>query len=518
MRRINIIIMTLLLATGCIPNDIPYPNRQPSFKAFEVEGQVGSSEFDQLNRKVSLTVDGEHDITNVRVIFWDISDSTEMLPAMPDRLNLAKPYLCTLRTWQDYQWTIDAKWDVQYLVNVEDQIGDASVDTVGRVMIVTVAKTQHLASMKINKIQIGPTNAVITPDPLEGTFDLRGDGQVFKVNMFGRTEEWRISAAHAQFSIQSKSVTAWTKTATATASVPVGATDIGYEYRREVDEAWNQTDIENITLDGGTMTAVITGLEPGTKYVCRPFLGDERGQEQTFTTDKVEEIPNMNFEQWHQADPKGICWYPYAQGGTPYWITGNYATAQFGSTNATIPVEDGANDSKYGACLETKKVAGQLAAGNLFTGDFKFTSITEAANSPKFGRPFTGRPAGLKGWYKYQPQAISDAKNDDDKKLIGQPDQCHIYISLENWRGATERPKEDARDVVAYGEFKTSESSDSYKEFVINIDYKSTTIKPTHIVLVTTSSVYGDRYCGGKGSKLWVDELSFDYDSTPIVR
>lgn len=518
MRRVNIIIMSLLLATGCIPNDIPYPNRQPSFKAFEVEGQIGNSEFDQLNRKVNLTVDGDHDITNVRVIFWDISDSTEMVPEMPERLNLAKPYLCTLRTWQDYQWSINAKWDVQYLVNAADQIGDASVDTVGRVMIVTVAKTQHLGAIKINKIQIGPASAVITPDPLQGTFDLRGDGQVFKVSMFGRTEEWRISAAHAQFSIQSKSVTAWTKAATATASVPVGATDIGYEYRREVDEAWNRTDIENVSLDGGTMTAVMTGLEPGTKYVCRPFLGDEKGQEQTFTTGKVEEIPNMDFEEWHQGDPGGICWYPYAQGGTPFWITGNYATAQFGKVNATIPVEDKVKQGKYAACMETKKVMIQLAAGNLFTGDFIFTSIAEAADSPKFGRPFTGRPAGLKGWYSYQPKTIDFATKPEDKQYIGQPDQCHIYLSLENWRGATSRPKEDARDVVAYGEFKSSEANDQYKEFSVTLDYKTTTIQPTHIVLVATSSVYGEKYCGGVGSKLWLDDLSFDYDSTPIVR
>ena len=144
--------ITTLSLGGCIANDIPYPNRQPLFKAFEVEGQIGLSQMDNVNRVVNLTVDGEHDITDLRVIYYDISDSTEMIPEMPRRIDLSKPYECILRTWQDYLWTIKARWDVNYIVNVENQIGDASVDTLNRVVIVTVAKTQPLNSIAIDCI------------------------------------------------------------------------------------------------------------------------------------------------------------------------------------------------------------------------------------------------------------------------------------------------------------------------------------------------------------------------------
>lgn len=508
---------------GCIENDIPYPNRQPTFKAFEVEGQIGVSEVDNVNRKVSLIVDGEHDIKDVKVIYYEISDSTEILPDMPERLDLSKPYSCTLRTWQDYEWTIDAEWDVNYIVNVENQVGDASIDTVNRVAIVMVSKSQPLSSVRIDKMELGPAGATITPDPYERKYDLLGDGTVFEVSMFGRTEQWRVSAQHANFSISSKTLVSWAKTATATADVPVGSDqEMGYEYRREVDEVWSKTDIGNVSLEGGTMTAVMTDLQPSTTYVCRPFLGSEVGQEQTFTTDAVEEVPNMGFEEWFNS-PKNNHnrWFPYAEGGTPYWATGNDGIAIV-SDGSTYPVTDKVKEGKYAAYMETKKVTigVPLAAGNLFTGDF-VTNLTDPGSSPRFGRPFTGRPSKLSGWYIYQPGTIDvyhNSKFPEDSQHMGETDKCHVYVYLENWRGATERPKEADRDIIAYGEFKTDATTTDYQQFVINIEYRTTTIKPTHIVLVATSSVYGDRYCGATGSKLWLDDLSFDYDTAPIVK
>ncbi|MDE6482437.1 MAG: PCMD domain-containing protein [Rikenellaceae bacterium] len=528
MRRIYGYMTLVMAATamlslgGCIVNDIPYPNRQPSFKAFEVEGQIGVSEFDNVKRTVSLTVDGEHDIKDVKVIYYEISDSTEMVPEMPERIDLSQPYRCTLRTWQDYEWTIDAKWDVDYVINVENQVGAAAIDTVNRVAIVMVAKSQPLSSVRIDKMVLGPANAVITPDPYERRYDLLGDGTLFEVSMFGRTEKWRLSAQHADFTVNGRSLVAWTKTATATADVPVGSSlEMGYEYRREVDEVWTKTDIGNVSSEGGVMTAVMTDLEPGTTYVCRPFLGSEVGREQTFTTDAVVEIPNMSFEEWFNVIKLNHnCWFPYAEGGTPYWATGNDGIATL-TDGATYPVTDKVKEGKYAAYMETKKVAiVGLAAGNLFTGDF-ITNVQDPGSSPRFGRPFTGRPAKLSGWYIYQPGIIDvhhSTKYPEDSQYIGQTDKCHIYIYLENWRGATARPKEADRDIVAYGEFKTDASTTDYQQFVINLEYRTTTIKPTHIVIVATSSVYGERYCGATGSKLWLDALSFDYDVTPIVK
>ncbi len=510
------------ILTGCIENDIPYPNRQPIFKSFEVAGQLEPSEIDNTARTIKFTLGGEYDIKNVKVIYYDFSDSTEMIPAMPEYIDLSSPYKFTLRTWQDYEWTIDAKWDVDYIVNVENQIGDAAVDTINKVIIVTVAKSQILTSVQIDKMIIGPESAVITPDPLSQKFDLSGSGTTFEVECFGRKETWRLAALNADFSVKGESLQSWTKVAKGTASIPVNSTlAMGYQYRRETDTEWTKTNENNVTVDGGTMTALMTDLEPGTTYICRPYLGDETGKEESFTTDNIVEVPNMSFEEWHNV-PKGKndCWFPYAQGGTPYWITGNDGIATMTSA-ATYPVDDLVKEGTYAACMETKKVAiVGLGAGNLFTGDFE-TNMQSPSDSPKFGRPFTGRPSKLTGWYVYQPKVIdvSSNKYPEDVSHLGQTDKCHVYVYLENWRGATLRPKNEAdRDIIAYGEFSTSETNSTYAQFEINLEYRTTTIKPTHIVLVATSSIYGERYCGAVGSKLWLDALQFDYSSLPIVK
>ena len=104
------------------------------------------------------------------------------------------------------------------------------------------------------------------------------------------------------------------------------------------------------------------------------------------------------------------------------------------------------------------------------------------------------------------------------KQKIGDPDQCQIYISLENWGAATERPLgttvpslSDA-SVVGFGEFHTDQTVDAYTKFTINIEYKNTTDKPTHVVLVATSSRWGGDFCGGTGSQLLVDEMEISFD------
>ena len=49
-----------------------------------------------------------------------------------------------------------------------------------------------------------------------------------------------------------------------------------------------------------------------------------------------------------------------------------------------------------------------------------------------FGQPYTGRPSALKGYYKYTPGVIDQAKAPYDA-LMGQTDSCHIYIGLFDW-------------------------------------------------------------------------------------
>lgn len=51
-----------------------------------------------------------------------------------------------------------------------------------------------------------------------------------------------------------------------------------------------------------------------------------------------------------------------------------------------------------------------------------------------------------------------------------------------------------------------------YKKFELNLDYRVTNRVPTYIVIVCSASKYGDYFVGGRGSTLYVDEFSLDYD------
>ena len=54
-------------------------------------------------------------------------------------------------------------------------------------------------------------------------------------------------------------------------------------------------------------------------------------------------------------------------------------------------------------------------------------------------------------------------------------------------------------------------------EFNIPLKYKNLTDQPTHIIVVCSSSKYGDYMTGGAGSTLYVDDLSLIYDGTPTI-
>ena len=51
----------------------------------------------------------------------------------------------------------------------------------------------------------------------------------------------------------------------------------------------------------------------------------------------------------------------------------------------------------------------------------------------------------------------------------------------------------------------------SWTQFVIDLEYKNLTKKPTHIIIVFSSSKYGDYFEGSTKSLLYLDDLEFVY-------
>ena len=175
--------------------------------------------------------------------------------------------------------------------------------------------------------------------------------------------------------------------------------------------------------------------------------------------------------------------------------------------------------------MESKDAWLKLAAGNLFIGDFELDGTNGLLH---FGRPFTSFPTALRLYYKYTPSIISIVGSSIEatlpsnlKNMVGQSDLFQIYIALsdksepyEIRNDPNKRQLFDPNDanIVAYGEYTSSEPVTSYKELEIPLEYRYTNRTPKYIIIVASSSKYGDYYLGGVGSKLWLDEMELVYE------
>lgn len=284
------------------------------------------------------------------------------------------------------------------------------------------------------------------------------------------------------------------------------------EYKKKADESWSTVSANQVTLlSATTFQTTIKGLEDGTVYVWRILVNGVTSPEASFTTEKIQSVPNLNFDTWSQ-NPTGTfkkSWYPNADGSNSYWATGNdgVTSSLAGSKDpSTRPEETSVVKGKaaYMVTLGNVPLVG-VAAGNLFIGSYK-TNAQSPKDSPTFGREFTGaRPTGLKGWYKYKSIPVD---------YVGIPatlqdDECHIYLRIWDAKG----------NVIGYGEYIGKETVTKYTQFHFDIVYSDKKAKPAKMTLVATSSHYGGDFTGmkvsgsvGVGSELWVDEFELLYE------
>lgn len=307
------------------------------------------------------------------------------------------------------------------------------------------------------------------------------------------------------------------------------AANMTFEYKATSDEEWTsivaQVDGEN------AFKATLTNLKPSTQYSYRMAYngGNDanfKSEASNFTTEDQEVVPNLSFDDWCTVTSgtiiKKTTYYAATSFDELFWDSGNEGANSMGTANPTQPEETDVISGKA-AKLMSKVVASQFAAGSLFTGDFGSASITPLGANLDFGRPFTGRPSQLKGYYKYNPSNIDNIDTDRVTAVQkGDRDLCSIYILLADWEapfavntGENKFVDINNEKIIAYGELgadKTSpESMANYEEFTIDIKYRDITRKPTYILIVCSSSKYGDYFTGGKGSTLLLDEFQLVY-------
>lgn len=524
------IACVLLFLTSCIKDDFPVRTIEGNIDLIKIEGQIGDPEIDKANYIVKVKVDDTVNIKNLQVSKLTVSNDAAIqivgYPKFPSKgfsslenipeesntvVNFENPVNVVLTTYQEYKWKIvvEQEIDREGGIDVVGQFGQPVVDEENHTIVIYVMEDVDLSKVEVRNMKIGGSAATVTPKaPVTMNFTRP---QEFTVTSHGESTLWTVSVLHTEGSSAESDLSVWATKAYVNGSMQEGTTPV-IEYKKKVDVDWMELPANAITTSGGAYKAIISGLQPATAYSYRVTIGSTVGEEIGFTTESAPIIENLGFENWSQG---GKTWFPNLDASDSYWGTGNPGVTVIGKESNSTPSTDAIKGKA--ARLETVKVPlVGLAAGNIFTGGFK-TNLSSPVNSVRFGRRFTGRPSKLKGYYKYKG-GIIDVSDSDHKDQIGKPERFNIYISLEDWGPDVAKDKDgyeirpDNRTVIGYGELVSSESVNDYREFTIDVDYKITDRKPTHVVIVATSSILGDYFTGYIGSTLYIDEFELVYD------
>ena len=539
------LLLSLLVASCAIENDIPYPIIEASIESIEVEGQRGAEEnvftaatINKTARTVLLYVNDSVDITKLKITRLKITEDAELIPdsaacvnyekfpntgfasldSIPvssnTRMNFSSPVNFTLRTYQDYVWQVTVKQIAQRDIEVDGLVRTV-IDENSRNVIIYVGSDQDLSNLNVTKMNLGGEFGKVSPDPTT----IKDYSSPVKFNVRRSWEEysyeWTVFVYNDKggSSGGSSDVFPMTTKAILKGSIQSGKTPV-IEYAAQSESSWKSVPSSDISVSGTSYTATISGLKASTTYKYRVNVDGTAGSEQTFTTVAAVALENGKLENWSQD---GKVWYPNASDANPFWGTGNPGAANF-IGNLTESTDE--SISGKAALLETKNAIIKLGAGNLFTGDFQLDGLNGLLH---FGREFSSFPTALRLYYKYTSTTINMIGDNvgDLASMKGEPDICHIYIALSDKSEPYEiknDPKNrklfDSQDpnIIAYGEFTSNQTTSSYKQIEIPLEYRYTNRTPKYIIIVASSSKYGDYYIGGVGSKLWLDEMELVYE------
>ena len=535
------------LASCAIENDIPYPQIVGSITAFEVEGQRGPEDnegstaavIDANARTVTVYVNDSVDVRELKItrlaldprdaallVDSALCDDAEHFPfehfasldSIPvssnTRVDFSKPVNMTVRTYQDYVWKVTVEQIIDRKVDVEGMTS-CVIDPTTRNVIIYVGSDQDLSNITVKTLNLGGEFGEVTPNPAD-VHDFTTSQKFYaRLNWEpeGQYSTWNVFVYHDKgggSSTSNSDVFTRVTSATLTGNIQSGKTPV-IEYKEQSASDW-QT-VSDVSVSSTKFTANITGLSASTTYSYRVSVDGVAGAEKTFTTVAATPLENGSLENWYQDGKVAI---PNVTGGD-FWGTGNPGAANFLGANLT----ESTNESVSGlaAKLESKWAAIKLGAGNLFTGDF---SLDGTHGILHFGRSFTSFPTALRLYYKYTSKAI-DCIGDKSglEGLQGRPDSCHIYIALSDKSEPYEirtRPStrqlfdKNDRNIIAYGEFISGQTTSSYQQITIPLDYRATNRTPKYIVIVCAASKYGDYYTGGAGSTLFIDEMELVYE------
>ena len=549
LNRVLYLIFSVFFLFSCaIENDIPYPISEGVITDMEVEGQTaaqGSSDskavIDKTKRTVSIVVDDGVDISKLRITKLSVTNDAvisidpnicnnyskfptagfdsldELMVSADTRVDFSNPVKLTLKTYQDYEWTINVQQYIERSIVVENQIGNAVVDDINNNVIIYVAEDQDLSQIKVTTFNLAGKNGTVYPDPTkEEYYDFSEPKTFFATYAWEEvSRKWTVYVYHSDGAATADLKTfSRTTSADISGSVQSGKTPV-LEIKKKNDSSWTTVSQSDVNVSGTSFSATISKLSPDTQYDIKVSVDGKEMSSASFDTTPATPLENGSLDNWHNVDK---LWNPWEEGGQSFWDTGNKGATTISDSNS-IPTDETCNGSGKAGILNTKSIFGILAAGNIFTGSFLDTDGSNGILS--FGRPFTSFPTKLRFNYKYTSNTIDNVGDDAFQFLKGRPDSCHIYIALTDWDEPLEirtKPanrqlfdKNDSK-VIAYGEYIQGSTTSSYQQKDIILNYKYNNRTPKYIVVVASASKYGDYFTGGVGSKLWLDNLELIYE------
>lgn len=309
-----------------------------------------------------------------------------------------------------------------------------------------------------------------------------------------------------------------------------------FEYKKADAEEW-QTISANYNSGNQKFTAILTGLTPATQYTYR--LAYEKSGEAyasdpvTFTTEEATTLPNGNMDDWYKS---GKTWYPvsesdYSTSGS-FWDSSNPGTTTGAGAlvnvnptqgNSSIVHTSGGKSAELKSQYASAFGIGKFAAASLYSGKFNSLVGTNGAKID-FGQKFASRPTGLHGWFRYTSGKI-DYRGDNTPAGLGEKgtdDLCSIYMALakaphqlNNTDTSTFFDFENDDNIIAYGELPDAEAvstNNEWKEFNVELKYKDITPQTAYyLIIVCSSSKYGDYFTGSTGSIMYIDDLELPY-------
>lgn len=551
MKRILIYLAVICLA-GCVSNDLPYPVVVPNITSVVVD-EAEKVDIDYKSRKITVYLPESSDIRNVAIrsvhVDQEIATFSMELAGVHD---LSEPIRFKVHTYQDYDWTIVGVRNVERYFTVNGQIGSSAVDEVNHRAVAVIGSSGNLSNITVSSLKLGAEGVTTYSIEKEKMRNFVHPVTV-DVTEFGQTSTWTLYVEQSDISIGIQDINPWAKSAYVT-TIGVSGVRNGVRYRKVGTLEWNDVDDSDITSDGGTFVAHIKGLAPETEYEVVSVSGEDVSEVKTFVTEAATPVPNGSFE--YASLVSGASYYKFydpdcgvEDGSYMFWGSGNgegsegvNGSAGMGIVITYIDTQD-KYDGKQSVRAQTSQLAGILAAGNLFTGQFAGL-VGTSGGKVNFGRPWTSRPVALKLYCKYKtgkmdiigtlPPGISLSTDDYDC--------AEIKFALGTWDyrkygGTPASPVHiNTTDTDTFVDFKTDKSTvahggviihnDGYVlnegefvsadtaawiEYTIPLNYHSMDEIPTHIIISCAASRYGDYFSGCSSSRLWIDAVELIY-------